>query len=126
MLGNRKINHKDFHWVVEHLLSTHDRIHGCEIKIPETYFFVKGRPKIMVRTDRNGFLTAMNSSEKLELTEIRKDLPIFVRNRKPNQPSIDPNTAYGRSVSGPVDVSSLTSIILIYVLMVIVTSTCLE
>ena len=41
----------------------------------------------MVRSDKNGFLTSIKIPEKLELTEIRKDLPQFVRNRK-NAPKI--------------------------------------
>ena len=64
------------------MLSTHERIHGCEVKIPETYFFCKGRPKFLIKTDKNEWLSMMNIPEKLELTEIRKDLPLFVRNRR--------------------------------------------
>ena len=36
----------------------------------------------MVKSDKNGFLTSVKTSDKLELTEIRKDLPQYVRNRK--------------------------------------------
>lgn len=36
----------------------------------------------MVKTDKSNFLTAIKSPDKLELTEIRKDLPLFVRNRR--------------------------------------------
>ncbi|CAI2362026.1 unnamed protein product [Moneuplotes crassus] len=77
-----KIEYKNFLWMAEHLLSPHDRIHGCELLIPETYFFVKGRPKMMIKSDRNNFLTCIKVPEKLELTEIRKDLPQFCRNRR--------------------------------------------
>lgn len=76
-------NLKWFFWLIEHLLSTHERIHGCEVRIPETYFLVKGKVKFMVKTDKNGCLSMVNYPEsKLEFTEIRKDLPVFVRNRK--------------------------------------------
>jgi hypothetical protein len=82
---------KDFCWVAEHLLSTHDKVHGCEILIPETYFFVKGKPKYMAKSDKNGFLTSVRHHDKLELTEIRKDLPQYVRNRKVKEVAIDPD-----------------------------------
>ncbi|CAI2361980.1 unnamed protein product [Moneuplotes crassus] len=76
-----RIEQKDFLWIAEHLLSTHDRIHGCEILIPETYFFTKGASKLMIKSDKNNFLTSVKVPEKLDLTEIRKDLPQFTRNR---------------------------------------------
>lgn len=35
----------------------------------------------MVKSDKNGFLISVRNPEKLDLTEIRKDIPQFVRNR---------------------------------------------
>lgn len=94
-------NYKPFMWLAEHLLSTHDKIHGCEVLIPETYFFCKGKPKFMVKTDkeRSNFLTSVSQPEKLELTEIRKDLPLFVRNKKFKGLANDQQSGYPKSSS---------------------------
>lgn len=97
-------NYKSFMWLVEHLLSTHDKVHGCEVLIPETYFFAKGKPKFMVKVDKEKgkFLTSVKTPEKLELTEIRKDLPMFIRTRKENIGSNQPES-YNSNSNIPIE-----------------------
>lgn len=107
-------NLKDFGWVAEHLLSTHDKIHGCEILIPETYFFIKGKTRFMVKSDKNGFLISVKNPDKLDLTEIRKDLPQFVRNRMTkevrNETGFMSKQAPESKILYPLDIARITYI----------------
>lgn len=47
---------QSFQWLLEQLLPPNDRICGCEVWVPDTAMFELGKPKVIVKTDKDGFL----------------------------------------------------------------------
>lgn len=45
---------QSFRWLVERMFSPVADILGCQVTFPETVFFQEGKPKFIVRTDKNG------------------------------------------------------------------------
>ena len=41
---------------MERLVPINEKIRGWEINFPDTLFFHKGKPKMMVKSDRDGYL----------------------------------------------------------------------
>lgn len=54
--GKHKFEKQSFHWLIEHLLAPSEKICGCELWVPDTALFEQGKPKLVVRTDKDGFL----------------------------------------------------------------------
>jgi len=56
---------------VEHLLPVMtDKFKGCELIFPETVFFKGGKPKLMIKSDKDFCLVAIKNPEKLKLPAI--------------------------------------------------------
>ena len=59
---------KGFQWLMEHLLPPQsDKFKGCEIIFPDTVFFVKAKPKLIIKTDKDFCLTAIRNPSKVNL-----------------------------------------------------------
>lgn len=74
---------------MERLVPINDKIRGCEINFPDTVFFYKGKPKIQVKTDKDGNLIAIRTYAKINLHQIKTSLSslIFKRKAKLNGPA---------------------------------------
>jgi len=85
MRGDRKQNKvilepRSFLWLLEHMLPVSERVLGCEIWIPDTAIFEGGKPKLVVKTERDGCLVKY---KKLPgLSDLRKIFAIVSRERK--------------------------------------------
>ena len=80
---NYDIRQYNFLWLAEHLLpAMPDKFKGCEIIFPDTVFFKAGKPKLIVRCDKDFCLTSMRNPEKLKLPAIQKDFANIFRERK--------------------------------------------
>jgi hypothetical protein len=74
---------KNFAWLIEHLLPTNDKIRGCELIFPDSVIFSKnGKPKLIVKDDKEHCLMAIKQPSKLNLQSIYKDFSNVVRERK--------------------------------------------
>ena len=60
-------NERGFSWLIEKLLPPSDQIKGCELLFPETVFFEQGKPKSLIKSDKDQILVA--TSEKYKLTK---------------------------------------------------------
>ena len=78
--GRITFERQSFHWLLEHLLAPNDKICGCELWVPDTAFFEGGKPKLIVKTDKEGFLVAQRN--KMNLLELRRTFSNVVRERK--------------------------------------------
>jgi hypothetical protein len=59
---------RDFLWLMQSLLPVGDKIKGCELIFPDTVFFKKGKPIIVVKSDPRDFcLIGVTHSKKLSL-----------------------------------------------------------
>jgi len=67
--------------LLEHLLPPSDKICGCELLLPETAIFEGGKPKFIVKTDKDGCIVMMNKA-KMGLEELRRTFATVVRERK--------------------------------------------
>jgi hypothetical protein len=56
------IEEKKFVWLLEHLLPPNEKIKGCELVFPDSVFFSKGKPKFVVKSDRDNCLSASKTS----------------------------------------------------------------
>jgi hypothetical protein len=85
MKGDRKQNKvilepRNFHWLLEHMLPVSDRVLGCEIWIPDTAIFENGKPKLVVKSEKDGCIVKY---KKLPgLSDLRKIFAIVSRERK--------------------------------------------
>lgn len=83
--GNRKTNKvilepRTFHWLLEHMLPSSERVLGCEVWIPDTAIFENGKPKLVVKSERDGCIVKY---KKLPgLSDLRKIFSIVSRERK--------------------------------------------
>ena len=73
---------RDFHWFIQHLLPINEKIRGCECIFPDTVLFSKGKPKVIIKMDREFCLQAIKQMSKLNLQSIYKDFSNIVRERK--------------------------------------------
>ena len=73
---------RKFLWLIEHLLPPNEKLRGCQAVFPDSVFFVNGKPKFIVRTDKENCLFAIRQESKLNLLEIRRTFSTIVRNRK--------------------------------------------
>ena len=73
---------KKFNWLIEHLLPASEKIWGCELIFPDTALFFRGKPKVIIRNDRECCLMAVKLETKLNLQSIYKDFSNVVRERK--------------------------------------------
>jgi hypothetical protein len=46
-------NERGFLWLMEKLLPPSDQIKGCELLFPETVFFEQGKPKSLIKSDKD-------------------------------------------------------------------------
>ena len=58
---------RDFAWFMTHLLPANDKIKGCELLFPDTVFFKRGKPTVIIKTDREFCLVPINQANKLIL-----------------------------------------------------------
>jgi hypothetical protein len=65
-----------------HLLPLNDKIRGCELIFPDTVFFYRGKPRFIVKNDREYCLLPIRQLSKLNLQAIYKDFSNVVRERK--------------------------------------------
>lgn len=74
---------RDFFWLMHSLLPTNDKVKGCELIFPDTAFFKKGKPAIVIKSDTRDFcLVGVRQPKKLSLQSIYKDFQNIVRRRK--------------------------------------------
>jgi hypothetical protein len=73
---------RDFQWLMHHLLPINEKIRGCELIFPDTVLFQRGKPKVIIRNDKEYCLMAVRQMSKLNLQSIYKDFSNVVRDRK--------------------------------------------
>lgn len=73
---------KSFYWLMHHLLPFSDKIKGCELIFPDTVFFKNGKPRIIIRSDKDLCLQGIKAPSRLNLTTIFKDFQNITRERK--------------------------------------------
>lgn len=65
------------------LLPSNDKVKGCELIFPDTAFFKKGKPSIVIKSDTRDYcLQGVRHPKKLSLQSIYKDFQNVVRRRK--------------------------------------------
>ena len=65
---------RDFEWLMRSLLPESDKVKGCELIFPDTVFFKKGKPVIIIKSDSRDFcLQGISHPKKLSLQSIYKD-----------------------------------------------------
>lgn len=65
------------------LMPESDKVKGCELIFPDTVFFKKGKPVIIIKSDpRDYCLQGVTHPKKLSLQSIYKDFQNVVRRRK--------------------------------------------
>jgi hypothetical protein len=65
---------RDFFWLMHSLLPSNDKVKGCELIFPDTAFFKKGKPVIVIKSDSRDFcLMGVRHPKKLSLPSIYKD-----------------------------------------------------
>ncbi|CAI2385609.1 unnamed protein product [Moneuplotes crassus] len=70
-------------WLMERLIPINDKIRGCRVNFPETVFFHKGKPKIMIKTDKEGSLICAGKSfRKISLHQIKTTFSSIILKRK--------------------------------------------
>lgn len=74
--------HMDFLWLMEHLLPYSDKIKGCELIFPDTVFYVNGKARIFIRSDKEQFLVGTKALSKLHKDNLQKELPNIYRDRR--------------------------------------------
>lgn len=67
---------------MQHLLPINDKIRGCELIFPDTVLFQRGKPKVIIRNDKEFCLMAVRQMSKLNLQSIYKEFSNVVRERK--------------------------------------------
>jgi hypothetical protein len=67
---------------MEHLLPYSDKIRGCELIFPDTVFYTNGKPKIMIKSDKEQFLISTKNANKLTKEQLQKELTLIFRSRK--------------------------------------------
>ena len=73
---------RDFGWLMTHLLPCNEKIRGCELIFPDTVFFRKGKPKVIIKNDKEYCLVTVKQINKLNLQNIYKEFSNVVRERK--------------------------------------------
>jgi|LauGreDrversion4_2_1035121.scaffolds.fasta_scaffold436532_1 hypothetical protein len=74
---------RDFEWLIRSLLAGSDKVKGCELILPDTVFFKKGKPTIIIKSDTRDYcLVGITHPKKLSLQSIYKDFQNVVRRRK--------------------------------------------
>jgi hypothetical protein len=67
---------------MEHLLPYSDKIKGCELLFPDTVFYANGKPKILIKSDKEQCLVSTKSANKLLKESLQKELTNIFRARK--------------------------------------------
>jgi hypothetical protein len=62
------------------MLPPNDRVMGCEVWIPDTAIFENGKPKLVVKTEKDGCLVRYKKLP--NLSDLRKTFSIVSRERK--------------------------------------------
>jgi len=62
-----------FSWLMHHLLPYSEKIKGCELIFPDTVFFEDGKPKVIIKTEKDYCLISQKGPVKLSLVNILKD-----------------------------------------------------
>lgn len=74
---------RDFEWLMRSLLPESDKVKGCELIFPDTVFFKKGKPVLIIKSDMRDYcLQGVTHPKKLSLQSIYKDFQNVVRRRK--------------------------------------------
>jgi hypothetical protein len=58
---------RDFFWLMNSLLPTSDKVKGCELIFPDTAFFKKGKPVIVIKSDPSFCIMGVTHPKKLSL-----------------------------------------------------------
>jgi hypothetical protein len=67
---------------MEHLIPQHtDKYKGCELIFLETCFFKAGKPKVVIKTDKEFCMIAVRNPEKLKLTSVKHEFAAIMRDR---------------------------------------------
>lgn len=64
LIRQEKAQQKGFNWMLENLLPLNDKFKGCELILPDTVLFAKGKPYMLVRCDKDFCLTAVKGNSK--------------------------------------------------------------
>ena len=97
---------KDYHWLLTHLCGT-DKVKGCEMVYPDTAFFVKGKPKGIVRMDKEWCLVLVKGGNRVNLQNIYKEFSNVVRERKKEWMGPFQKMMIGRKSGGNMDLFGL-------------------
>jgi hypothetical protein len=89
---------KDFLWLMEQLLPPSDKIKGCELVFPDTVFFEKGKPKVLIKSDKDLCLTSVRAPTKLSKENLQKEFPTLFRERRRDTVGIF-RQKYGNEIS---------------------------
>ena len=74
----------DFYWLMLNLLPISDKYQGCKVIFPDTVFFKKDKPDIIIKSNPREEYTLVGNRnpKKLSLQSIYKDFQNIVRRRK--------------------------------------------
>lgn len=80
----------EFVKLIEYLLPQTIDLEGCEIRLPETAFFGDdGKPLFVAKTDKDGKLTSVNQTNKLQLINIRQTFSNIVSERNRDNKTVE-------------------------------------
>ena len=75
---------RSYNWLMVHLLSHNDKIHGCEVNIPEQVVFFDQKPKYFLKNDKDGCVMQFNKS-KTEKADVHAHFIGLAVERRKNQ-----------------------------------------
>ena len=76
---------RNFCWLLLKLLPCNPQIKGCELIIPETAIFSNGKPQIVIRNDKNYFVSCVTNKVKVQLAALQKEFfNIWTQRKKDN------------------------------------------
>lgn len=74
---------RDFTWLMHSLLASNEKVKGCELIFPDTAFFKRGKPTIVIKSDPRDFcLIGIRHPKKISLQSIYKEFQNVVRKRR--------------------------------------------
>lgn len=80
----------EFFRLIDLLLPQTIDLEGCEIRMPETAFFGDdGKPVYVAKTDKDGKLTMINQTNKLQLINIRQTFSNIVSERNRDTKTVE-------------------------------------
>ena len=71
------------------------KFNGCELKTPDTVFYMKGKAVLIVLTDKDEYLISIRNPAKLTNNQIRNDLSSLIIKRKRAEEALKQNKNMG-------------------------------